>query len=165
MDGPGGLLGPAVAVPLLLALIWAAVLVPPAMAAHARRRADFLVSCDRACTPHRPLAVVTPARGPVLTSARRRRQILAGLLVAMAATLMAGLLPPLRVLLVVHLFLLDSFLAYVTMLVHLRRQQVPRPAVIPEPVVIRPRRPMAVTGRPPLVPELPPLAAAWRNYT
>jgi hypothetical protein len=36
----------------------------------------------------------------------------------MAATLLIGLLPTFRTLLVVHLFLVDSFLAYVGLLAH-----------------------------------------------
>ena len=36
----------------------------------------------------------------------------------MAATLLVGLLPTFRVLLVVHLFLVDSFLAYIALLAH-----------------------------------------------
>ena len=149
------------AVPLLLALIWAAVLVPPAMGAHARRRADFLVSFDRVGAPQRLVPV--PARAPVGTCARRRRQILGGLLVAMAATLVAGLLPPLRVMLVVHLFVVDSFLAYVTLLVHLRRQEVAGPVAASETVAARARRSMAGVGRHSRIPDLPPLAAAWRD--
>lgn len=154
------------AVPLLLALIWVAVLVPPAMAAHARRRADLLVRFEPMGGPGRSATVPVPVlvRGPAVTSARRRRQVLGGLLVAMAATLVAGLLPPLRVLLVVHLFLVDSFLAYVTVLVHLRREEVARPATASETVVARGRRPMAGPGRTPRIPDLPPLAAAWRDY-
>lgn len=154
------------AVPLLLALIWVAVLVPPAMAAHARRRTDLLFSVDRG-TPRRSatVPVPVPVRGPVVSSARRRRQVLGGLLVAMAATLVAGLLPPLRVLLVVHLFLVDSFLAYVTVLVHLRREEVGRPATASQAVVGRAGRSMAGAGRTPRIPDLPPLAAAWRDYS
>ena len=153
------------AVPLLLALIWAAVLVPPAMAAHARRRAYLLVRFDPMGEPGRSATVPVPVRGPAVNSARRRRRILGGLLVAMATTLVVGLLPPLRVLLVVHLFLVDSFLAYVTLLVHLRRQAIARPATASETAVERARWSMAGVGRTPRIPDLPPLAAAWRNYS
>lgn len=153
------------AVPLLLALIWAAVLVPPAVRAESRRRADFLVSFDRGSGAGNPPAGAPAAPRPALfTRAQRRRQILGGLLVAMAATLLAGLLPPLRILLVVHLFLLDSFLAYIAVLVHLRRREDAGPAVAREPVTprIRPRirRTLGAVGRRP-IPELPPLAGAW----
>ena len=142
-------------VALLLALIWAAVLLPPAIRAHARRRAEFVGSFDR------PAPVVLGAAGrprtPAVSRAERRRHILAGLLVAMAATLVAGLLPPLRVLLVVHLFLVDSFLAYVAVLVHLRRRDDAAAAPARRPA--RPRRnPLArraISDRRPL------LAGAW----
>ena len=153
------------AVPLLLALIWVAVLVPPAMAAHARRRADLLVKFGHTGAPRPSATVPLPVRGPVVTSARRRRQVLGGLLVAMVATLVAGLLPPLRVLLVVHLFLVDSFLAYVTVLVHLRRGEVARSATASEAVVASARRSVAGAGRTPRIADLPPLAVAWRNYS
>jgi predicted lipid-binding transport protein (Tim44 family) len=56
----------------------------------------------------------------------RRRHILGGLLVAMAATLFVGLLPTFRLVLVVHLFVVDSFLAYVGLLVHLRDREARR---------------------------------------
>ena len=152
------------AVPLLLALIWAAVLVPPALRAESRRRADFLVSFSRDTAPRTPArpGVATVARQPLVTRAQRRRQILGGLLVAMAATLLAGLLPPLRVLLVVHLFLVNSFLAYVAVLVHLRRREDAGPAVVGPPVTPRVAWSLGEVGRRARMPELPPLAGAWR---
>lgn len=156
-------------VALLLVLIWAAVLVPPAVRAHARRRAEFVGSfeprfdnLDRTSTAStgRPAA---RGRGPIVTRAQRRRQILGGLLVAMAATLVGGLLPPLRVLLVVHLLLLDSFLAYLTLLVHMRRREDAATRPTHEPVRDRARRSaLEVVGRARL-PDLPPLAGAWRD--
>lgn len=146
---------------LLLVSIWAAVLVPPAVRAHNQRRADFVGSFGRGSdAPGRP-------RRPIATRAHRRRHILGGLLIAMAATLVAGLLPPFRILLVVHLFLVDSFLAYVTLLVHLRRRQeavtasVPRPQ--PRPVRRRVRRSaLDVVGRA-RMPDLSPVAGAWTD--
>ena len=146
-------------VAFLVVLIWTAVLLPPAIRAHARRRADFVRSFDRLPSPGFP---GDARRARATTRAARRRQILAGLLVAMAATLVAGLLPPLRVLLVVHLFLVDSFLAYVTALVHLRRRH--DAAVVPArgrsrrragPSLIRLRGTRSVPARPPV------LAGAW----
>ena len=98
---------------LLLVAIWAAVLVPPAVRAHTARRDAFVVSFDPDGRPEVPL----PLR---LRSFRvqRRRRILKGLLIAMAGTGLGGLLPTFRVLLVVFLFLVDSFLAYVALLAH-----------------------------------------------
>ncbi len=102
------------AVVLLLALIWAVVLVPPALRAHAARQEAFLLSIGS--TP----GIDEPLRPAMLRSLRvqRRRRIAGGLVVAMAATLVVGLLPTFRVLLVVHLFLLDSFIAYIALLAH-----------------------------------------------
>jgi len=150
---------------LLLVLIWAAVIVPPAVRAHNQRRADFVSSFGRGLdgVERSPAA---GARRPVVTTAQRRRHILGGLLVAMAVTLVGGLLPPLRVLLVVHLFLLDSFLAYVTLLVHLRRREDAARAAAARPVRGRARRsPLDVVGRVglPDLPPVPPLAGAWRD--
>ncbi|HUR23282.1 MAG TPA: hypothetical protein VMZ73_05355 [Acidimicrobiales bacterium] len=100
------------AVVLLLALIWAVVLVPPALRAQAARQQAFLLSIGSTSDAQ------PPGRPPVVSSLRvqRRRRIAGGLLVAMAVTLVGGLLPALRVLLVVHLFLVDSFIAYIALL-------------------------------------------------
>lgn len=137
---------------LLLVLIWAAMLVPAAVRAHARRRDEFVGSFGPATT--RP-------RGLRITRAQRRRHILGGLLVAMAITLAGGVLPPLRVLLVVHLFLVDSFLAYIILLVHMRRREDAAWASAREPVRDRARwSALDVVGRA-RVPDMPPLAGAW----
>ncbi|MDP8938292.1 MAG: hypothetical protein M3O23_11295 [Actinomycetota bacterium] len=152
---------------LLLVLIWAAVLVPPAVRAHSRRRAEFVDSfgpplpgLDRSSAPGVGPAALRP-RGVRMTRAQRRRHILRGLLIAMAVTLVGGLLPPLRVLLVVHLFLVDSFLAYITLLVHMRRAEDAASAAAREPVRDRARRSaLDVVGRA-RMPDLPPLAGAW----
>lgn len=142
---------------LLLVLIWAAVLVPPAVRAHNQRRADFVGSFGRG------FEAADRVRRPIVTRAQRRRHILGGLLVAMAATLVAGLLPPLRVLLVVHLFLVDSFLAYVTVLVHLRRRDEAKTAPVPRHVRRRERRSaLDAVGRG-RMPDLPALAGAWTD--
>jgi hypothetical protein len=102
------------AVVLLLALIWAVVLVPPALRVHAARQEAFLLSIGGARDHEGAL------RPSVVRSLRvqRRRRIAGGLLVAMAVTFVAGLLPTFRVLLVVHLFVLDSFIAYIALLAH-----------------------------------------------
>jgi len=95
---------------LLLAVIWAAILVPPAVRAHAARREAFLVSFGEG-----PASLYSPPR-PRSQAVERRRRIAGGLLVAMAGTLLVGLLPTFRAFLVVHLFLVDSFLAYIGLL-------------------------------------------------
>ena len=107
---------------LVLVAIWAAVLVPPAVRLHQSRRDAFLGSF---VWPPTELAPPPPPRrsSPV----QRRRRIAGGLLVAMAVTLLVGLLPTFRVLLVVHLFLVDSFLAYVALLAHMANRAA-RPA-------------------------------------
>ena len=141
-----------VLVGLLLVFIWAAVLVPPAAGARASREADFLGSIRPG---HDPLegtlgratdldAADQPRFRPALTANARRRQVLGGLVVAMGATLVLGLLPTFRLLLVVHLLLVNSSLAYVGLLVHMRDQQAARagstrPAWVAEPAVPRPR--------------------------
>ncbi len=96
---------------LLVVLIWAAVLVPPAVVAHRRRQEAFLMSFGGA--PAR-----APRPRPRSLRVQRRRRIAGGLLVAMAATLVVGLIPTFRVFLVVHLFLVDSFLFYVAVLAY-----------------------------------------------
>lgn len=117
----------AVLVGLLLVFIWAAVLVPPAAGARAAREADFLGSIRAGAHPldstgsdQRPVSVDHPRFRPALTANARRRQVLGGLVVAIGATLVLGLLPTFRLLLVVHLLLVNSFLAYVGLLVHVR---------------------------------------------
>jgi hypothetical protein len=128
----------AVLVALLLVLIWAAVLVPPAAGARASREAEFLGSIRPGDNP----LVGTLGRGhtdfdagdqprfrPALTANARRRQVLGGLVVAMGATLLLGLVPAFHLLLVVHLFLVNSCLAYVGLLVHMRDTQADRSRV------------------------------------
>jgi hypothetical protein len=97
---------------LLLALIWAAILIPPALRSHAARQEAFLVSLGSTPAPD--------VRRPNEQAQRvqRRRRIAGGLLMATVTTLLMGLLPTFRVLLVVHLFLLDSFIAYIALLAH-----------------------------------------------
>ncbi|MEA2684942.1 MAG: hypothetical protein QOE93_137 [Actinomycetota bacterium] len=114
---------------LLLALIWAAILVPPAAGAHAAREAEFLGSIRPEGDPHEPTGanafegVDEPRFRPALSANARRRQVLGGLVVATGATLVLGLVPTFHILLVVHLLMLNSCLAYVGLLVHLRDER------------------------------------------
>ena len=111
---------------LVLLLIWAAVLLPPAFRLHQARRDAFLCSFQPPPDPRRRRS----------TRVQRRRRIAGGLLAAMVATLLAGLLPTFRVLLVVHLFLVDSFIAYIALLAH-SANRAARPVVVtpvPAPV-------------------------------
>jgi predicted lipid-binding transport protein (Tim44 family) len=146
---------------LLLALIWAGVLVPPAMRAHNARKHAFLVSIG---TPEPDFA---PPPRPYSRRVQARRRIAGGLLVAMACTLVVGLLPTFRVFLVVHLFLVDSFIAYIAVLAHManraaraasRPQQVEEALTgdAVEPVPLRARW----RARRVIVPELGPVAPA-----
>ena len=110
----------------LFGFIWAAVLIPPVADARASRRAEFQSSIrptdDGEGGGYEPV----PGLRTPLTPLARRRHILGGLLVAMATTLLLGLLPTFRLLLVVHLLLVDSFLAYVGILVQLRDREAKR---------------------------------------
>ena len=130
------------AVVLLLAVIWAAILVPPAIQAHAARREAFLVSFGDG-----PAALYSPPR-PRSQAVQRRRRIAGGLLVAMVGTLLVGLLPTFRAFLVVHLFLVDSFLAYIGLLAHTAdraARKLAGPVVAPVPVQPAEPRPTPVS--------------------
>ena len=142
------------AVVLLLALIWAAVLVPPALRAHAVRQQAFLLSIGSTDLDE-------PLRPAMVRSLRiqRRRRIAGGLLVATAVTLVVGLLPTFRVLLAVHLFLLDSFIAYIALLAHwANRASAVAPAVEAAPTPAAPARRRWWTREagpaPPVLPDL-----------
>ena len=148
---------------LLLALIWAVVLVPPALRSHAAQQEAFLASIGSAEDPLRP-SVVRSVR------IRCRRRIAGGLLLAMAATLLVGLLPTFRVLLVVHLFVADSFIAYIALLAHwaARDGRAAAPAPAPAGVASEPPPAEAPAHKrwrmrqrvpaPAVLPELAPLA-------
>ncbi|MEA2717493.1 MAG: hypothetical protein QOI99_1810 [Actinomycetota bacterium] len=115
---------------VLLVFIWAAVLLPPAAGARASREAEFLGSIRPDGHPHENgvhrdafAAVDQPRFRPALSANARRRQVLGGLVVAVGATLLLGLLPPFHLLLVVHLLVVNSCLAYVGLLVHMRDER------------------------------------------
>jgi MFS family permease len=156
-----------VVVVLLLAVIWAAVFVPPAVQAHAARREAFLVSFG--APPSGEVLPPVPA-SPRSARVQRRRRIAGGLLIAMAGTGLAGLLPTFRVLLVVHLFLLNSFIAYVALLAHLadrRARAAERASVVPDPGAVVDTGPVVVPlprvrrrlPRPAILADLPPVAS------
>ena len=148
---------------LLLVVIWAVVLVPPAVRAHTARKEAFLVSFGRPPEADPP----PPSRGRS-QQVERRRRIAGGLLAAMVATLLVGLLPTFRVFLVIHLFLLDSFLAYIALLAHradrAARARRPQPELEPAPVVeehaFEPRRRRRAIPRPAILTDLGPVAPA-----
>ncbi len=158
---------------LVLAAIWAAVLIPPAVRARAEGRpGDSVVNFRRQLStlrrtgPHRaslhggsrvaggdhwyrphavaplapvpgplrstrtstpmPRAPVRPIRAASPSSAarsrtiRRRRDVLSALVVAVLATLVLGMLPAFRVMLVAHLVADVLLVAYVALLIHQR---------------------------------------------
>jgi len=166
-----------VVVVVLLVISLTAVLVPPAVRAHAARRHAFVVSFSDADPDSSERPVPGAGRsGPV----GGRRQILGGLLSAMVGTGVVGLLPTFRTLLIVHLFLVDAFLAYVALLAHLGDRRAKQATVVPataraavqaaaddvvaEHVVSvdrsRSRARVQVPPRPALTSDLPPVAAA-----
>lgn len=129
---------------LILALVWVAVLVPQ----HLRNRAEDRPT-DSIRAFRRQLAVLrrgAPVAGPALAlvpasrarsralARRRRRQVLVGLLCGMAATLVLGLVPALRPLLLVHLVLDGLCAGYVTLLVRHRRAAEEARTVVELPV-------------------------------
>ncbi len=111
---------------VVLGLIWTAVLLPPALRARAARRAEFIDSFKEqmgALDSRRSKA------GEVLGDARikkrvspvqRRRDILGGLLGALIGSLILGAFPSLRMVWVLHLFLLNTFIGYLALLAHQR---------------------------------------------
>ncbi len=140
---------------LVLAVIWAAVLIPPMLRARAEARpADsighfrrqlhvlqrtapsVLGATSAAPFPGRAVSVpsaafrhVPPARAPHgyspeaarrARTLKRRRDVLFTLLSAMGATLVLGLLPPLRALLGLHVVLDLLFVGYVALLIRAR---------------------------------------------
>jgi hypothetical protein len=141
---------------LILAVVWAAVLVPPWL----RNRADARPADSISAFRHRlsvlertgpvgarrvPLVSSRPdvagfvpmARRAAPRSAlssvsarartqRRRRDIFVGMVAAMVASLVLGFIPALRILWVVHLLVDFLFVTYVALLVHMRNQAAER---------------------------------------
>lgn len=135
---------------LILAVVWAIVLVPPALRGRSEGRpADSIIHFRRQLTtlqrtapagwgrPPAPATVLRsvpdlntldahrlrPANRVISTQAqKRRRDIFVGLLAAMVISLVLGAIPALRLLLVVHLLADVLFAGYVTMLVRMRHE-------------------------------------------
>ena len=85
-----------------------------------RGQAPALVG-PRARPPRRVGAAVAPRHHPGRALARkRRRDVFCGLLVAMGATLVLGLIPALRTMLLVHVIIDGLFVGYVALLVRAR---------------------------------------------
>lgn len=124
---------------LIFVGVWVAVLVPPALRARAeghpgdsvgafdrrlailRRTGGFAASeSARIASPHAQDVMRPVADARHVDVVRRRREVLVWLLAGMGATLVLGLLPPLRPLLLLHLLLDVVFAGYVALLVQLR---------------------------------------------
>jgi hypothetical protein len=141
---------------LILAVVWAVVLVPPWLRSRADARPADSISAFRhrltvlertgpvgtrrvPLMAHRPevAGFVPIARRPAPRTAtssmnakartqRRRRDIFVGMLAAMVTSLVLGFIPSLRILWVVHLLVDAMFVTYVSLLVHMRNQAAER---------------------------------------
>jgi hypothetical protein len=135
---------------LILAVIWAAVLIPPLLGARAEGRpADSIGDFRRQLSVLRraaPIGTPSPNQlaaygavpfvpGPHTQSrqdaarrrtVKRRRDVFYALVTSMAGTLVLGMVPGLRVLLGLHLVLDALFVAYVALLVRMRNQAAER---------------------------------------
>lgn len=140
---------------VVLGLVWAAVLVPPMMRARAERRAEFIDSFrdqmgalgDKARAGQALVAERDEAPRPrrVTSPVQRRRDILGGLLGAMIGSLVLGAIPRLRMVWILHLFLLNLFIAYVALLAHNRARADRRTAEDPSRAARAPA-PLRVKG-------------------
>jgi predicted lipid-binding transport protein (Tim44 family) len=111
---------------VVLGLIWAAVLVPPVLRARSGRRAEFIDSFRAqmgALDSRRAKAAELSAQRSrrKASPAQRRRDVLGGMLGALIGSLVLGAFPSLRMVWVLHLFLLNVFLGYVALLAHQRQ--------------------------------------------
>ena len=141
---------------LILAVVWAAVLVPPWLRSRADARPADSISAFRhrltvlertgpvgtrrvPLMPHRsdvagyvPIARQSAPRTQMAATSsrartqRRRRDIFVGMLAAMVTSLVLGFIPSLRILWVVHLLVDAMFVTYVAALVHMRNQAAER---------------------------------------
>ncbi|MGH9224928.1 MAG: hypothetical protein ACRD2W_14400 [Acidimicrobiales bacterium] len=139
---------------VVLGLIWAAVLIPPVLRARAERRAEFIDSFQEQMGAlrkgRREAAALNDHRVARrrVSPAKRRRDVLGGLVGAMLGALVLGAFPSLRLVWVLFLFLLNLFLGYVALLAHQRNlarrrrmQRVRTARVAPAPA--RARAPLA----------------------
>ena len=146
-------------VPLILAVIWAAVLIPPILRARAegtpadsvgdfRRRLNVLQRTTPShVAPANTLRIAGPRShltGPVGRPAlgrasaihrhratqKRRRDVFLVLLAAMGGSLVFGMVPALRVLWTLHVILDVLFVLYVGALVYLKNLQTERSAKV-----------------------------------
>jgi hypothetical protein len=146
---------------LILAVVWAIFLVPQVLRARATRTGDsvgafaqqlsILGRTSPAGSPHlmRPLPMVPghddhdddlgPARLTLGEARKRRKDVIRVLLIAIAATFVLGLLPPLRRLWMLNILLDIALVAYLVLLyraqsmgadrqARVRRLRSPRPA-------------------------------------
>jgi hypothetical protein len=136
---------------LILAVIWAAVLIPPLMGARAEARpADSIGDFRRQLTVLRRAAPVsmppahtmstmgnvvpfTPVQPATLRESsrrrrtlKRRRDVFYALLSAMGGTLVLGMVPGMRAMWGLHLLLDVAFAGYVAMLVRMRNETAER---------------------------------------
>ena len=126
---------------LVLAIVWAIVLLPPALRARAEGRpADSILHFRTQLTtlqktgprrghhgalPATSAAATLQARAIARSSGpsrvqKRRRDILVGLMAAMGISLVLGAIPGLHILLLVHLLADGLFVGYVALLVRMR---------------------------------------------
>ena len=141
---------------LILAIVWAVVLVPPWLRNRADARpADSITAFRHRLSVLERTGPVGARRMPIISSRpdvsgfvpsarraaprtamasyparartqRRRRDIFVGLLAAMVASLVLGFIPALRILWVVHLLVDFLLVAYVALLVQMRNQAAER---------------------------------------
>ena len=141
---------------VVLGLIWAAVLVPPLLRARSERRAEFIDSFEQQMGAlrkgRREAEVLNGERTPRrrVSAAKRRRDVLGGLVGAMLGALILGAFPSLRLVWVLFLFLLNLFIGYVALLVHHRNMAQRRRTVgVRVPARARVRvRPVEIDTRP-----------------
>jgi hypothetical protein len=151
---------------LILAVVWAIFLVPQVLRARATRTGDsvgafaqqlsILGRTSPAGAPHlmRPVPMVPnddddlgPERLTLDEARKRRKDVIRVLLLAMAATFVLALLPPLRKLLLVHLVLDVVFVAYLALLYRAQAASTAR-----RPATRRARAPVAPRHRDDLLP-------------
>lgn len=136
---------------VLLLLGWAAVLLPAAFRRRVeRRRGDSITDFrDRLAVLHRNGARAHGRRlaTPVRSSAKRRRDVLAGLLAAALGSALLALVPGFGALWALHLVLDVLLVAYVTLLLRARQaatlptgdlrtlRVAPRPAAVDRSVI------------------------------